>query len=53
MIEEQIYESTQRLKWFIDGYFMHGISIELFKNLTTKRLCELYNIEESYFKLKK
>lgn len=48
-MEQLIFEAEQRVKWFISGIGIHGISANLFYNLTTKRLCELYNIEESYF----
>jgi hypothetical protein len=49
-IDSLIYESQQRLHWFIYGYGIHGLSPTLFFNLSTERLCELYNIEIEYFK---
>lgn len=42
------YESVQRLKWFLDGYFIHGLG-SLFSKISTKKICELYNVEKSYF----
>ena len=43
------YEAKQRLKWFIDGYFIHYLG-SLFSKMSTERICELYNVEMSYFK---
>jgi hypothetical protein len=52
-MEELIYETKQRLSWFIEGIGIHGLSPELFSALSTERLCELYNVEIEYFKIKK
>ena len=49
-IDKLIYESQQRLKWFIDGIGIHGLSPELFSKLSTERIVELYNVEMSYFR---
>jgi len=48
-IDELIYESQQRLNWFIDGIGLHGLTPELFSKLSTERIVELYNVEMSYF----
>ena len=52
-LDESIYEAKQRCFWFIDGYGKHGLSVELFNQISTETLCELYNIDINYFKLKK
>lgn len=51
-IDNLIYESQQRLKWFIKGIGIHGLSPELFSKMSTERIVELYNIEMSFFKPK-
>jgi hypothetical protein len=43
------FEARQRLKWFIDGYFIHNLG-SLFHKLSTERICELYNIDINYFR---
>lgn len=48
LTEKLEYESKQRLKWFLDGYFIHCLG-ELFSKIPTKRICELYNFELEYF----
>lgn len=45
-----VYETKQRVRWYIDGIGIHGLSPKLFSGITTKRLCELYNVELSFFK---
>lgn len=50
-VDAAIYEARQRCLWFIDGYFQHGLTPELFASLSTERICEIYNIEIDYFKL--
>ena len=52
-IDAALYEAKQRCFWFIDGYFQHGLTPELFASLSTERICEIYNIEFDYFKLLK
>lgn len=47
--KEVEYEARQRLKWFIEGYFIHCLGSS-FKNISTERICELYNVEPNYFK---
>ena len=47
-----IYETQQRLRWFIDGIGVHGLTPELFSKIPTERIVELYNIEISYFRPK-
>jgi hypothetical protein len=49
-IQKEIYESQQRVKWFIQGIGVHGISPRLFSKISTERIVELYNIEMSYFR---
>ena len=51
-IDEQIYEATQRIKWFIDGYFIHCIPASMWSSVTTERIVELYNVEMEYFRPK-
>ena len=52
-LESALYEAKQRCFWFIDKYESHGLSPDTFGVLTTEMLCELYNIDIDYFKLKK
>lgn len=49
-IEDKFFEAEQRLNWFINGKNIHCLSVNLFTNLTTQRLCEIYNVEPSYLK---
>jgi hypothetical protein len=51
-IDEQVYEAKQRMRWFIDGYFIHCITSSMWNNLSTERIVELYNVEMDFFKLK-
>ena len=51
-IDEQIYEATQRMKWFIDGYFVHCIPAHMWPNLSTERIVVLYNVDMEYFRPK-
>ena len=43
------YEAKQRLKWLIEGYFIHCLG-SLGSKMSTERICELYNVEMSYFR---
>lgn len=43
------YEAQQRLKWFIDGYFIHNLG-SLFSKTPTEQICKDYNIKISYFR---
>lgn len=52
-VDAALYEARQRCLWFIDGYFVHGLSVELFSELSTERICEIYNVDIEYFKIKK
>jgi len=52
-LDESLYEARQRCSWFIDGYGQHGLTSELFSQMTTEMLCETYNIDINFFKLKK
>lgn len=47
---DETYESLQRVRWFVRGIGIHGLSPELFAKIPTERLCELYNVEMGYFK---
>jgi hypothetical protein len=49
-IDKIIYEHTKRIEWFIGGIGIHCLSPELFNNLSTERLCELYNVDLNHFK---
>lgn len=49
IINRMEYEAKQRLKWFIDGYFIHNLG-SLFSKVKTERICELYNVEIGYFR---
>jgi hypothetical protein len=51
-VDAALYEARQRCFWYIDGYFLHGLSVELFSGLSTERICEIYNVDIQYFKLK-
>lgn len=44
------FEAKQRLKWFIEGYGIHGLDGKLMSSLSTERICEIYNIDINYFK---
>lgn len=52
-LDSALYEAKQRCFWFIDKYESHGLSVDAFGIITTEMLCELYNIDVNYFKLKK
>jgi len=52
-VDAALYEARQRCFWYIDGYFLHGLTPELFTTLSTERICEIYNVEYEYFKIKK
>jgi hypothetical protein len=49
-MEEIIYESKQRITWYIRGIGQHGLTPQLFSGLSTERIVELYNVEMSYFR---
>ncbi len=49
-IDKIFYEIQQRFKWWVNGIGIHGISGDLFFNLSTERICELYNVEITYFR---
>lgn len=52
-LESALYEAKQRCFWFIEKYEAHGLSPDTFNVLTTDMLCEQYNIDIDYFKLRK
>ena len=43
------YEAEQRLKWFIDNYFIHCLD-ELFSRTSTEDICRIYNVKIQYFR---
>lgn len=49
-MDAEIFEMEQRVRWYINGIGIHCLPVDLFFNLPTKRLCELYNVEMTYFK---
>ena len=49
-IDKMIYESKQRMDWYVNGIGLHGLSPEIFSKLPTERIVELYNVEMSYFR---
>lgn len=49
-VDAALYEARQRCMWFIDGYFQHGLTPELFAGMSTEMICEIYNVEIEYFK---
>jgi abortive infection bacteriophage resistance protein len=52
-IDAALYEAKQRCFWFINGYFQHGLTSKLFSSMSTERICEIYNVDIEYFKMKK
>lgn len=48
--EERFYEAQQRINWWIDGIGVHGVSSQLFINIPTERIVELYNVDMVYFR---
>lgn len=50
-LEAMYFESQKRLKWFITGYGRHCLDAKTFNIIPTTRLCELYNVELSFFNL--
>lgn len=51
-LESALYEAKQRCYWFIDSMGKHGLTNDLFKEISTERICEIYNVNIDYFKLK-
>lgn len=49
-IDRIVFEHERRIKWFLAGQGIHGLSPKLFSGLSTERLVELYNVEMVYFK---
>ena len=49
-MEDIVYETQQRIKWYINGIGIHGLTPDLFSKIPTERIVELYNIEISFFK---
>ena len=50
IMEDIVYETQQRIKWYINGIGIHGLTPDLFSKIPTERIVELYNIEISFFK---
>ena len=49
-IEAKLEEKRKILVWLIQGQGIHGLPLDAVAYLTKERICELYNIELSYFK---
>ncbi len=49
---QQLDEKLRVFNWIIDGRGIHCIPISIGFKLTPERICELYNVELSYFKQK-
>ena len=49
-MEDEFYEAMRRSEWFIDGFGKTGLTPEIFANLPTERICEIYNVEISFFR---
>ena len=52
-LEQWGYELSQRIKWWTSGVDIHCIPLDLVWGISTERLCELYNVDISFFKLNK
>lgn len=50
-IDERLYEKLRIIHWLIDGAGIHCLPITMASGLTKERICELYNMELSYFNL--
>lgn len=48
-LENEIYKSNQKLKWLIDGWFIHCIPTYMWGQLTIEKIVELYNVDIDYF----
>jgi hypothetical protein len=48
-LEKMEIEARRRLKWFIDGYFFHNLGAS-FATMSTEDVCEMYNVNMSYFR---
>ena len=49
-LEKEIYEARQRCLWFIEGFHLHGLDHKLFSSISTETICEIYNVDISYFR---
>jgi hypothetical protein len=49
-LENLIYETEQRVRWYVSGIGQHGLTPDQMFNLTTDRLCEVYNVDVKFFK---
>lgn len=49
-LEAWAYELKQRIKWWCDGINIHCLSLDVFWKTPTERICELYNVDLSFFK---
>jgi hypothetical protein len=49
-LDDMVYEAKARLRWYINGIGQHGLSSNLFANLSTERIVEIYNVEMEYFR---
>lgn len=48
-IDLEILKSKRKLKWLIDGWFIHCIPTYLWSDLAVERIIELYNVDINYF----
>ena len=46
---KQLHEKGKIIEWLIDGAGIHCLPIQYAGVLTKERICELYNVEPSYF----
>lgn len=45
---QQLHEKAKTIEWLIDGADIHCLPIR-YAGLSKERICELYNVELSYF----
>lgn len=48
--DKEFFEALRRLHWYIYGIGIHCLTPRLFNLMSTERICELYNVEMSYFR---
>lgn len=44
-----LHEKGKIIEWLIDGAHMHGLPVHAASYLTKERICELYNVDISFF----
>lgn len=50
-MEKELYEKLRIIHWLIDGAGIHCLPMRMASGLTKERICELYNMELSYFEM--